>query len=99
MLPASLRGELIEQLERVADRWRADLTRGGGFAPVPVALAHRRPTAGRELPFQFVFPSTVLRYGPDGLGRRWHADPSALDRAVVRAARAARVPKRVTCHT
>jgi integrase len=51
------------------------------------------------LPFQFVFPSAVLRYGPDGRGRRWHADSSALDRAVGRAARAAGVNKRVTCHT
>jgi integron integrase len=99
MLPATLRGELVEQLERVAAKWRADLTRGGGYAPVPDALRHRRPTAARELPFQFVFPSTVLRYSPDGLGRRWHADPSALDRVVVRAARAAGVQKRVTCHT
>ena len=99
MLPASLRGELASQLERVATRWRADVARGGGYAPVPDALANKRPSAARELPLQFVFPSTLLRNGPDGRGRRWYADPSALDRAVRAAARAAGVHKRVTCHT
>jgi integron integrase len=99
MLPAALRKELAAQLERVTERWRTDVSRGGGYAPVPDELANRRPTAARELPFQFVFPSAVLRYGPDRCGRRWHADPSALDRAVGRAARAAGINKRVTCHT
>lgn len=99
MLPASLRGELEAQLERVTARWRSDVARGGGYAPVPDALANRRPSAARELPFQFLFPSTLLRRGPDGRGRRWHADPSALDRVIVGAARSAGINKRVTCHT
>ncbi len=99
MLPVALQGELVDQMGRIEAAWRADVARGGGYSPVPDALANRRPTAARELPFQFLFPSAVLRYDADGLGRRWHADPSALDRTIGRAARAAGVCKRVTCHT
>jgi integrase len=60
MLPASLRGSLTAQLRRVEALWRRDVGRGGGYAPVPDALQHKRPRAGRELPFQFVFPSAIL---------------------------------------
>lgn len=99
MLPATLAGPLAEQVDRVAKRWRADVARGGGYAPVPDALNNKRPTAAREFPFQFLFPSSLLRRDADGHGRRWHADPSAVDRVVRRAARTAGITKRVTCHT
>ncbi len=99
MLPAQLHGELGEHLSRVERRWRSDVARGGGYAPVPDALGHKRPKAGREWPFQFVFPSVVMRRDERGLGRRWHADASGLDRVVRRSANAAGIAKRVTCHT
>jgi integrase len=66
---------------------------------VPDALAHKRPRAGVELPWQFLFPSMVMRRDEAGRGARWHADSSALDRAVYAATRRAGVNKRVTCHT
>ncbi len=75
------------------------MARGGGYAPVPDALEHKRPRAGSELPWQFGFPSMVLRRDEAGHGTRWHADSSALDRAIRGAARRAGVAKRVTCHT
>jgi integron integrase len=99
MLPASLREALSEQLEGVTRKWRADVARGGGYAPVPDAMEHKRPTAGRELPFQFIFGSVIMRRDEAGRGKRWHADASALDRAVRRAARLAGIQKRVSCHT
>ena len=99
MLPTSLAEALAGQTDAVRRRWRLDVARGGGYAPVPDALANKRPSASRELPFQFLFPSSLLRYDADGHGRRWHADASAVDRIVRRAARAAGVAKRVTCHT
>ncbi|MFT3788617.1 MAG: integron integrase [Tepidisphaeraceae bacterium] len=86
MLPAALQGELAEHLDRVATRWRADVARGGGHAPVPDALAHKRPTATLEWPFQFLFASAVMRRDHAGRGRRWYTDASALDRAVRAAA-------------
>jgi integron integrase len=99
MMPICLRDRLNEQLTGVEERWRSDVARGGGYAPVPDALEHKRPRAGKELPWQFVFPSTVLRRDEAGYGTRWHADSSALDRAICAAARRAGVAKRVTCHT
>lgn len=99
MLPEALRSELTEHLQRVESKWREDLRRGGGYAPVPDELEHKRPAAGTEWTFQFVFPSTVLRRDEQGRGRRWHADGSALDREVKRAAAIAGIRKRVSCHT
>lgn len=99
MLPRCLQERLTQQLEFVERRWKADVARGGGYAPVPDALEHKRPRAGKELPFQFVFPSMVMRRDEAGYGRRWHADPSALDRVIDEAAHRAGINKRVTCHT
>jgi integron integrase len=99
MLPGSLRDRLADAVDATGRRWRDDLRRGAGYAPVPDALVHKRPTAGRELPWQFIFPSSVIRRDGEGHGVRWHADPSALDRIVRAAARSAGIHKRVPCHT
>ena len=47
MLPASLRQRLIEQAAAVEGRWQKDVRRGGGFAPVPDPLEHKRPRRPR----------------------------------------------------
>jgi integron integrase len=98
MLPARLRERLTAQVRRAEDLWRRDVQRGAGYAPVPDALEHKRPRAGFELPFQFAFPSSVVRRDEQGRGTRWHVCPATLDRAVYAAARRAGVGKRVTCH-
>lgn len=99
MLPSTLHQRLRVQVDSVEERWRRDLARGGGYAPVPDALLHKRPRTGHELPWQFVFPSIIMRRDECGRGVRWHSDPSALDRIVYAAARRAGIAKRVTCHT
>jgi site-specific recombinase XerD len=99
MLPAALQARLIERIECVQDRWKQDAARGGGYAPVPDALKNKRPRAERELPFQYLFPSAILRRDEQGRGTRWHTDPSALERVVDAAARRAGIGKHVTCHT
>ena len=99
MLPSALRRPLAEQVRRVRAQWEADLAAGAGHTPVPDAVAHKCPRASRELAWQYVFPSGVLRTGRDGRRRRWHAHPTGLDRAVRSAAGAAGMMKRVTCHT
>ena len=99
MLPQSLHERLSQQIEFVERRWRSDVARGGGYAPVPDALEHKRPRAGKEFAFQFLFPSAVMRRDEAGYGKRWHADSSALDRMVYDAAKRAGIAKRVTCHT
>jgi integron integrase len=99
MLPNRLHERLATQVRRAEERWRRDVQRGGGYAPLPEALDHKRPRAGFELPFQFVFSSSVLRHDEQGRGTRWHVCPSTLDRVVYHAARRAGIAKRVTCHT
>jgi integron integrase len=99
MLPVSLHARLATQLEAVEAKWRKDIARGGGYIPVPESLEHKRPRAGKELPFQFVFPSSLMRRDECGYGTRWYMHPSSLDRVVYQAARRAGIGKRVTCHT
>ena len=43
MLPARLQERLAAQVRRVEERWRHDVLRGGGHAPLPDALLHKRP--------------------------------------------------------
>jgi integron integrase len=99
MLPATLAQRMGERIERVDSRWRRDVKRGGGYAPVPLSLEHKRPRVAREWPMQFVFPSAVLRKDSEGRGARWHVHPGSLDRVVYAASIRAGVIKRVTCHT
>lgn len=99
MLPLCLRDRLSGQVDTVGRRWRQDAARGGGYAPVADELDHKRPRACRELPWRFVFPSSIMRRDESGYGKRWHADSSALDRVIDQATRRAGVNKRVTCHT
>jgi site-specific recombinase XerD len=70
MLPAALGGRLRLQVERVEQRWREDLEVNGGCVPLPPAVAHKCPRAERELAWQFVFPSAVLRRDEQGRGFR-----------------------------
>lgn len=99
MLPERLRNQLGAQVRRVEVMWRRDVKRGGGYVPVPDSVRHKRPRAGSELPFQFVFPSAVMRRDASGHGTRWHMAPASLERVVYSAARRAGIGKRVTCHT
>jgi integrase len=98
MLPETLVEPLRRQVQSVETLWRADIARGGGYAPVPDALLHKRPRAGREWPWQFVFPSAVVRRDESGRATRWHVHPASLDRCVYSAAGRAGLCKRVTCH-
>jgi integron integrase len=98
MLPACCRAGLAGQVRRVRHRHGQDVAGGGGYAPVPDAVANKCSYAARDWWWQFVFPSAVMRRDAAGRGVRWHADGSALERAIGRAARGAGVSKRVTAH-
>ncbi len=67
---------------------------------MPDALQRKYPSAGRELKWQFLFPSGRLAVDPyGGKIRRHHLHESALQKAVKRAALACAINKRVGCHT
>lgn len=79
--------------------WRAamhdqDLANGAGLVELPGRLAQKYPKASRELRWQWLFPSTMLR------GQyRWHTTDEAIAKQLRASVRAAGIMKRVTPHT
>jgi site-specific recombinase XerD len=61
LLPERLHAPLKQQLLRVAELHKQDLSHGAGLAPLPSALARKYPSASTSLAWQFAFPSAVLR--------------------------------------
>ena len=100
ILPESLIEPLRKHLEQVKRLHEQDLAQGYGAVYLPNALARKYPNAQREWGWQWVFPSPRLSVDPrSGLVRRHHISPSAIQRAIRRAARAAGIHKPVSPHT
>jgi integrase len=63
-------------------------------------LERKYPSAAAEWIWQWVFPAAKISADPrSGEARRHHASEDMLQAAVKKAAKAARVAKRVSCHT
>ena len=100
MLPAAVQTGVRAHLDAWAAQHAADVTAGGGWVELPDALDRKLPNAGREWPWQWVFPATrTYLHALSGQRRRHHLHETVLQQAVRNAALACRVPKRVTCHT
>jgi integron integrase len=100
VLPATAKPQLAHHLERVHAQHARDLGRGGGFVELPHALPRKLPNAGREWPWQWVFPATrQYRHPESGELRRHHLHETVVQDAVGAAVRAAGIPKRATTHT
>jgi integron integrase len=100
MLPAALRPALQEQIAHVRMVWEQDRRNGLAGVWLPDALETKSPNAGKELGWQWVFPSAQLSTDPrSGLQRRHHLHDSALHKAVKDAARVAGIAKPVSCHS
>lgn len=101
MLPVTVHAELEAHLQDVQAQHERDVARGGGFVELPNALRQKLgPRAGQRWEWQWVFPATreyVERTTRER--RRHHLHESVVQSAVTRAARAAGIPLRVTCHT
>lgn len=99
-LPDSLVEQLQAQIITVTKLHEQDLATGHGEVVLPGALGRKYRQAGRELKWQFLFPSTRLAIDPyGGKIRRHHLHESALQKAITAAARACGFHKRVSCHT
>jgi integron integrase len=100
MLP----GRLVHPMERHLARMRLlhhrDLVRGRGTVELPGAMVRKKPGAGREWSWQWVFPAT-RHYRDEATSemRRHHFHESAVQRAVKTAVRAAGLTKPASCHT
>jgi integron integrase len=100
MLPESLQEPVRRQLGRVRRIHMTDRRRGAGWVALPAALGRKSPNAGRDIQWQWLFPAArQYRDAETDQLRRHHLHPSAVQRAVTAAVRAAGLEKRATCHT
>ena len=101
-LPDTVVTTLQQHLAEVEALHHQDLQQGHGRAPLPDALARKYPQGETEWQWQFVFPSATLSLNPradNGTLYRFHLHESTVQRAVKQAAKAAKIPKRVSPHT
>jgi integron integrase len=100
LLPSVAKGALAQHLQRVKHQHEADLTHGAGWVELPGALARKYPNAGRQWPWQWVFPATRIYVDrATGQRRRHHLHETVVQRAVIEAVHRARLAKRATPHT
>lgn len=100
MLPAMLI-EDVRALQAERQRWH-DHDLGCGLADVdlPTAIGRKYPRARTEFKWQYLFASPSHSADPrTGVIRRHHLHEDRIGRAIKRAARAARIHKRVSAHT
>ena len=100
LLSERLHAPIKQQLLRVAEQHKRDLSHGAGLAPLPNALARKYPSASTSLAWQFVFPSAVLRpWCESGRFARWHASDSTVQRAFRDGKDRAGIHKHASVHT
>lgn len=100
VLPGTAVEAIREKLARDRTQWERDVRRGGGWVELPDAFARKVPSAGREWPWQWLFPATrTYRDEKTGQRRRHHVHQPVIQRAIKRAVRDTGIPKRATSHT
>jgi integron integrase len=99
LLSEKLKPRLQQQMDRALAIQRKD--NGSGIGPsMPDALGRKFPTAFRSAGWMFIFPSVSVCHHPvNNKLCRHHLHTSIVRKAVKRATLAAKVHKRVTCHT
>jgi integron integrase len=99
MVPRRVEVPLREHLVRMRLIFEADRRAGLNGVWLPNALAVKYPRAGREWPWQWVFPSRSLSVDPQGGDRRrHHVHENAVQKAIKTATRLAGIEKPVHCH-
>lgn len=100
MLPKALHGELVTHLKRLRALWEADRAASLSGVWLPEALGVKYPNAGKELGWQWFFPSKQVGTDPvSGMQRRHHFHENALSAALKVAVEKAEITKKVGCHT
>jgi integron integrase len=99
VLPEALVMPLRRQLERLRSLYEADRAAGLPGVWLPENVARKYPKAGESWEWQWVFPSREVSEDPgSGAKRRHHLTDTSFQRILKRAARAAKIDKRVTPH-
>jgi integron integrase len=100
LLPEVLLEPLRAHLRTVESLWRRDLLTPTFAVELPHALARKLPSAARSLAWYWVFPARRTYLDREiGHPRRHHLHHTVVQKAVTAAAHAAKLAKRVTCHT
>ena len=100
VLPESIKKDFNEHLDRVRVIYKKDRKSNIAGVQLPDALERKLPNAGKEWSWFWVFPSIKISLDPrTGIVRRHHVHSSNLQKQVKRAARKAKIPKRVTVHS
>jgi integron integrase len=98
--PDGLRDGLTRHLDRVKEQFLRDAGSSAYSVPLPDALARKFPNAGREWPWQWVFPATrMYRDRRTRRLHRHHLHPTVIQRAFRRAVLVSGLSRRATCHT
>lgn len=99
-LPESLTDQLLSQINHVKKVHQVDLDEGFGRVYLPFALDRKYPNAGRELAWQYVFPSINRSTDPrTGKIARHHMHDKNVGRAIKKSCRQIGINKIVSCHT
>ena len=100
MLPALAELGLHEAIERAKALHQVALAEGIDFVHMPNQLAKKYPSAGKQLPWQYIFASDRLSIDPlTGRRGRHHMDESLVRKPVKQAILAAKIYKHASCHT
>ena len=100
LLAESLAPELRRHMESVKALHAKDVAAGLDAVWLPNALDRKYPNAGRELGWQWLFPSKTLSTDPrTGKVRRHHISDMAIQRAVHEGVREAGIVKPCSVHT
>ena len=100
MLPKALHAEITDHVQRVRALWEADRAALLPGVVLPEALGVKYPNAGKELAWQWLFPSKQIGMDPEsGIGRRHHLHENALASALKVARERSGIAKKTGCHT
>jgi integron integrase len=90
---------LADWLRRQELQFAADLRATIRTDGLGESLERKYPNASAEWRWRYVFPATRSYLDDAGVRRRHHLHETVLQRAVRKAALAARITKRITCHS
>jgi integron integrase len=100
LLPKALQVEITDHVARLRALWEADRAASLPGVMLPEALGVKYPNAGKELAWQWLFPSKQIGMDPEsGIERRHHLHENALTSALKVARVKSGIAKKTGCHT